>query len=216
MRFLGILVPASMCVFCLFVPSPAASGVNAVANPYFRTGTTSWTGAGTNGGAGTVTFSAGSGSPSTGSAQVTLSPSADADDEFEIRQCFSIVGVEPPFDWGGRLRVVSANVSVSAVSLRIFNQANCAGTMVFEQGANDQGPVPGTPGSFVQKATTGTALPAGGVSARIAGAVIGFDSPATGTTLFDSFFFGPAGTVDLLFEDGFESSGTSAWDIAVP
>lgn len=191
--------------------APRARAENAVVNPYFDTGTTGWTGSGLFGGSGSVTFLAGSGSHQPGAAQVTLSPAGDADDEFEIRQCFSLVGVASPYDWGGRFRIVSMQVAVPAVRITAFDLPGCVGGVLFEQSALPDGTVPGVPGDFQLRSTIGTTLPFGAVSVRIAGAVIGFDLGATGTAIFDSFFFGPPGTIDLLFEDGFESGNTSAW-----
>jgi hypothetical protein len=191
-----------------------ASAQNLVANGDFTTDiTTSWTTetAGGTGVTGSSVWDADSGSAAIGAARLSLSEAGpDSGGTVQgLSQCLDAPGAGP-WDFGGRLRVTLDTPGAGGsnqffLAVQFFNAANCAGgsnSTLLSSGSPVGGFVDGAVvADWVQLAQTNVAdpLPGGSptLSVRIAARSQTDGAGDALSVLFDSLYFGPAGTTPV-------------------
>ena len=182
-----------------------ALAANLIQNPDFDTDLASWITPSPPINGTSVDFTSADGFPAAGAVRVsvdaTLQPNLTA-----IGQCISLVGTPPPWNFGGRLRIVSG--AGNPVVTAAFVNGDCSipgGSTTSSVTAGVVGTAAGVQGSFDQydETVASDPMPGGTASQAVILSVSVSQPSGTITVDADKLYFGPAGTTPVQLT-GFE------------
>jgi len=187
-------------LFGLVLPCACGQAANLIQNPDFDNGLTAWN---------YVSFGAflidnADGSPSAPAAQLSTIPFSIGSN-LQLTQCVLLAGSPPPWEFGMRVRVVSAAGSSCQIYVYadIGNDSSCSlpqtGTWVGVP-ASTGGVEPGMQGTFTEYAgTTNDPMP-GGIPSHAAALIVSVNCANTGDSMtlnVDHAYLGTSGTTPV-------------------